>query len=148
MAPRKKNVPLTLAELEKQRDELNEAIRTARTKRRQNFQAALAALAENELAGENSVTGFDIETLVGALIDAKNRSQNDTALLEQFRTTGRKFIDSAQSLKSQKAEPDTASASADPSQNDKANDDTPLESGSKLPHDGTNSVAQDRQATG
>jgi hypothetical protein len=145
MAGRKKSAPLTLAELEKQRDALNEQIRSARTKRKQNFQAALTALAENELAGENSITGFDIETLVGALLDAKKRSQTDTALLEQFRTTGRKFIDSAQS---QKAEPDPSSASADSSPNDKSNNDTPSESSSKMPHVGTNSVTEDRQSAG
>lgn len=171
MAPRKKTAPLTLAELEKQREALNEAIRQARTKRKTNFQAAMTALAENELVGDNSITDFDIEAVVGALVDAKKRVKTDPALLEQFRTIGRTFIDTAQDPLTEKAstektsvsrktEPDQTSVTASNEKTDHegtrpptgnirhATDGTSSQDSFKLSHSGTASITEDRPVAG
>ena len=174
MAPRKKSISPTLAELEKQREALNEAIRHARAKRKTNFQAAMSALAENELVGDNSITDFDIEAVVGALVDAKKRVKSDPALLEQFRTIGRTFIDTAQDPLAEKAsiektavsgktDPDQTSVTADTASNEKtdhegtrpltgnirhANDGTSSQDSFKLSHSGTASITEDRPAAG
>lgn len=174
MAPRKKTTSPTLAELEKQREALNEAIRLARTKRKSNFQTAMTALTENELVGNDSITGFDIESVIGALVEAKKRVKADPALLEQFRTIGRNFIDTAQdplsekaskaeTVESRKAETDQTSPTGDSSPNDKtdhagtqpptgnlhhANDGPSSQDSFKLSHGGTDPVPADRQAAG
>jgi hypothetical protein len=64
MAPRKSTDTMSIAELIKQRDQIQDAIKAARTKRKNNFKSAMAALAENELTGEDSLTGFDVEAVI------------------------------------------------------------------------------------
>lgn len=111
MAGRKKTAPLTLAELEKQRETLNEQIRQARAKRKTNFQTAMTALAENELTGEDSLTSFDVEAVIGALLNAKERVNKDPALLEQLKRLGRSFIETAENpLSKATTEPKTDKA--------------------------------------
>jgi len=95
MAPRKSTESMTLSELELQRKAIEDAIRAKHKARRENFKKAMVALASNELSGEGSITGFEIEAVIGALLDAKRRANQDPTLNAEYTKLGKAFIDKA-----------------------------------------------------